>query len=188
MVQPGLRRAALAFAWACSGEWAFTVGLSVVAFRDGGPTAVGVVALARMGPSALASPFLTAFADRMRREWVLATISVVRAVAIGAAAILHAMGAPSVGVYGPAVVATIAFTVFRPAHSALLPSLCTTTRQLTSANVVRGMLESSAALLGPALAGILLAVSGATAVFVATAILSGAAAVVLLRIHYEPPP
>ena len=86
VVQPQLRRAVLAYAWVCMGDWAFTVGLAVVAFRDGGAAAVGFVALARMVPSALASPFLTSFADRLRREKVLATVCAVRALATGAAA------------------------------------------------------------------------------------------------------
>jgi hypothetical protein len=47
---PNLRRALLAFGLAWTAEWAFTVALGVVAFRNGGATAVGVVAFARMAP------------------------------------------------------------------------------------------------------------------------------------------
>jgi MFS family permease len=182
-----LRRAVVAYALGCTSEWAFTVALSVVAYRDGGPAAVGVVALVRMVPAAVASPFLTAFADRMRRERMLAMISAVRTVALGAAAFLVDSGTATFAVYGLAVVATIAFTGFRPAHSALLPSLCTTTRELTSANVVRGIVDSTGAFLGPALAGVLLAVAGSGAVFAVTAGLSLAAAAVLVRIRYQLP-
>jgi MFS family permease len=182
-----LRQAELAYALACTAEWAFTVALGVVAYRDAGAAAVGLVALARMVPSAMASPFLTVFADRTRRERVLAAVSALRAVAIGVAAVVLAAGSSGFAVYALAVAATVAFTVFRPAHSALLPSLCTTTRQLTSANVVRGFVDSSSAFIGPALAGLLLAASGPSAVFAATAALSLAAAVVLLRIRYEVP-
>src|SRR5450631_2053219 len=48
---PTLRRALLAFGFAWTAEWAFTVALGVVAFRNGGATAVGVVAFARMAPA-----------------------------------------------------------------------------------------------------------------------------------------
>jgi hypothetical protein len=82
---------------------------------------------------------------------------------------------------------TVAFNVFRPAHSALLPALCTSTHELTSANVVRGVLDSGGALLGPALAGVLLAVGSATTVFAATALLSLGTGVLVLRIRYEAP-
>jgi MFS family permease len=185
VARPQLRRAIVAYALGCTAEWAFTVALSVVAYRDGGPAAVGAVAVVRMVPAAVVSPFLTAFADRMRREQVLVLISAVRTVALGAAAFLVATGTATVVVYGLTVVATVAFTAFRPAHSALLPSLCTTTRELTSANVVRGIVDASGAFLGPALAGVLLAVNGPSAVFAATAVLSLAAAAVLLRIRYQ---
>ncbi len=47
------------------------VALGVVAFRDGGVAAVGVVTAARMAPAALLAPFLATLADRVRRERVL---------------------------------------------------------------------------------------------------------------------
>ena len=62
-------------------------------------------------------------------------------------------------VYALAVLSTIAATLFRPAHSALLPSLCHTGHELASANVVRGMLDSAATLVGPLLAAVLLEVT-----------------------------
>ena len=133
VVQPQLRRAELAFAWAWTGECAFTVGLGVVAFRDGGAAAVGVVALMRMVPAAVVSPFSasspTGCAGTCTRDGVR-----VRALP-GAAAVLLAAGAPSAGVYALAVLATIASTVFRPPIPPL-PSLCDD-GELTSANVVR---------------------------------------------------
>lgn len=187
VAQPELRKVQVAFALTWSGEAALTVALSVVAFRDGGVSTVGWVALLRMLPAAVASPVLSAYADRMRREQVLAAIAAIRAVALGAAAlVLHAGGSTTV-VYALAIVATIAFNVFRPAHSALLPALCTSTHELTSANVVRGVLDAGGALVGPALAGVLLAVGSATTVFAAGALLCLGAVGVLVRIRYEAP-
>src|SRR5215207_9069505 len=40
-VNGNLRRAQLSFLWAWTAEWAFTVALGIVAYRDGGATAVG---------------------------------------------------------------------------------------------------------------------------------------------------
>jgi hypothetical protein len=48
-----LRRAQLSFALIWTGEWAVMVTLGVVAFRDGGSAAVGVVTALRMLPAAL---------------------------------------------------------------------------------------------------------------------------------------
>ena len=55
--------------------------------------------------------------------------------------------------------------VFRPIHSSLVPLLCTTTAELTGANVVRGVLEALATLVGPVVAGVVLAASGPASVF-----------------------
>src|SRR4029450_11825130 len=84
--RPDLRRAQLAFGSAYASEWALIVVLGVVAFRDGGATAVGIVALIRMLPSALIAPFATAVADRVRRDRVLIWVGVIRAAAAGGAA------------------------------------------------------------------------------------------------------
>jgi len=186
--QAQLRRAEVAYALSCTGEGLFTVGLGVVAFRHGGATAVGVVALARMVPAALASPLITAVADRAPRERVLAAVSGWRAGALVAAGVmLHTTGS-NLAVYVLGVAAAVAFTVYRPTHSALLPLLCTTTRALTSANVVRGIIDAASALCGPALAGVLLAVSDAPAVIAGAGVLSLGALVIVRRIRYEASP
>src|SRR5262245_10538842 len=93
VARPALRWAEVAYALACTREWMLTVALGVVAYRDGGAQAVGLVAVVRMVPSAVASPFLSAFADRLPRERVLAVVSVLRAAVIGAAAVLLAADA-----------------------------------------------------------------------------------------------
>ena len=128
------------------------VGLGVVAFRAGGVGAVGIVTAARMAAAALLAPLLATVADRVRRERVLTFVGLVRAAALGGAAAVTAAGGPIAATYGLAVVATVAQALFRPAHSALLPVLCTSPRQLTSANAVRGLLDSLATLGGPAAA------------------------------------
>src|SRR5215203_3257138 len=85
---PNLRRAQLSFLGAWTAEWAFTVALGIVAYRDGGAAAVGLVGLLRMVPSAILAPLLSPFADRGRRERVLVVVSVVRGVATAAAAVV----------------------------------------------------------------------------------------------------
>jgi MFS family permease len=186
--RPDLRRAQLAFGSAYAAEWAFTVALGVVAFRDGGATAVGIVALIRMLPSALIAPFATAVADRVRRDRVLIWIGILRAAAIGAAAVVMAVDLSAVFVYLLAVLATIPFTAFRPAHSALLPALCETPKELTAANASRGLLDSASTLIGPLLAALLLDLSGPESVFVLAAGLSLWSSLLVTLIDYEPAP
>lgn len=185
---PDLRRAQLAFAAAWTAEWAFTVALGVYAFRQGGATAVGLVSLLRMLPSAVVAPVVAPYADRWRRDRVLVGVSVVRGAATGLAAALVGTGGPELTVYALAVGSTVAATLYRPAHSALLPSLCRTPAELAGANVVRGMLDSLATLVGPVLAAVLLDVSGVTAAIAAAAGASLWSALLMLRVRYVPTP
>jgi MFS family permease len=185
---PDLRRAQLSFLGAWTAEWAFTVALGIVAYRDGGVAALGLVGLLRMVPSALCAPLLSPLADRGRRERVLIVVSTLRAVATAAAAVVVALAGPPAAVYALAVLSTMAATLFRPAHSALLPSLCHSGHELASANVVRGLLDSAATLLGPLLATVLLGVADVAVVFAVAAGASLWAAALLLRLRYEAPP
>jgi hypothetical protein len=63
-INPSLRRAQLSFLGAWTAEWAFTVALGIVAYRAGGATAVGLVGLLRMVPSAVIAPLAAPLADR----------------------------------------------------------------------------------------------------------------------------
>jgi MFS family permease len=172
--------------WA--GETAFMVALGVLAFRSGGVAAVGIVTAARMAPAALLAPFLATMADRVRRERVLICVGLIRAVTLGCAAASTAAGGPAAVTYGLAVVATVAMTLYRPAHSALLPALAKSPQELAGANAVRGMLDSLATLGGPLAAAILLAASGPAAVFGACAAASLLAALVIVSLPYDAPP
>lgn len=184
---PNLLRAQLAFGAAWTAEWAFMVALGVIAFRDGGATAVGVVAFARMAPAFVLAPLGTALADRFPRDRVLVWSSAIRAAATALATLVLATGGSTIAVYALAMIATSAFTVFRPAHSALLPTLTTTPLELTNAAVVRGLVDSISTLLGPLVAALLLDVGSPTAVFAFTVALSLASGALLLGLSYEAP-
>jgi MFS family permease len=183
-----LRRTQLAFGAAWTSEWALTVGLAIVAFRAAGAGAVGLVALIRLVPGAIAGPFLATIADRVRRERVIAAIGLIRAACFAMIGGLLVVEAPEAWVYALAVVSTIAGTPLRAAHSALLPSLCTTPQQLTSANVVRGMLDSLSMLIGPLVAALLLEVGTPASVFAAAAVASLWSTLLVLHLDYEAPP
>jgi MFS family permease len=183
-----LRRAQISFAAMWAGESAFMVALGVVAFRAGGVAAVGAVTAARMALAALLAPLLATMADRVRRERVLTGVGVVRAAMLGCAAVVTATGAPEAATYGFAIIATVAMTLFRPAHSALLPALAKSPRELTSANAVRAMLDALATLGGPLVAAVLLAASGPAAVFAACSAASLFAGLVVIALPYDAPP
>src|SRR5918995_611643 len=171
---PQLRRAQLAFFGAWTAEWAVTVVLGIYAYQRGGATEVGVVALVRVLPAAVVAPLATQYADRWPREKVLVAVSVVRAVSVAAA---------GWAVYGLITLSSAAAVLFRPVHSALLPSLSSTARELAGANVVRGALDSAATLAGPLITAVLLASGGLGRVLVVAAVASGWSAALMARVH-----
>ena len=183
-----LRRAQLSFLGVWTAEWAFTVALGIVAYRNGGPAAVGLVGLLRMAPSAVVAPLLAPLADRGRRERVLVLVSLVSGVGTAVAALVVGVDGPPQIVYALAVFSTIGSTLYLTAFSALLPSLCRTGHELASANVVRGLLDSVATLVGPLVAAVLLQFTGVTAVFAVAAGCSLWAAAMMLGVRYEAPP
>ncbi|HEX8976098.1 MAG TPA: MFS transporter [Solirubrobacteraceae bacterium] len=185
---PNLLRAQASFGLMWAGDWAATVAIGVIAYGHGGASAVGWVVVARMLPAGLVAPFGAVIADRTRRELVLAWVGALRTLSLGAAAVVSAAGGPVALVYGALVAATVAQTLFRPAHSALLPTLCATPAELTSANVVRGLLDSTATLIGPLTAAVLLKVSGPAAVLAAAAGASALGATLAMMLRYEVPP
>ena len=185
---PELRRAQVAFFAAWAAEWAVTVVLAVYAYGRGGATEVGVVALIRVLPAAVVAPLATQYADRFPREKVLVAVSVVRSVSIALAAWAVFVDGPAVTVYALVTLSSAAAVLFRPVHSALLPSLCDTPPELAGANVVRGFLDSAATLAGPAASAVLLATSGPAQVLAAAALASAWAGVLMARVHPEPTP
>ena len=185
---PSLRRLQLAWAGSILGGWAYLVALGVYAYDEGGAAAVGIVGLVRLVPAALAAPFTASLVDRFSRVAVMVTSDLARfALMLVAAGVIAADG-PSVVVYATVAVSQVVGTVFRPAQAALLPGLVRTPSELTAANVASSTIESLGTFLGPALGGLLLAVSSVQVVFAANAVtfLWSAALVVALRGQEEP--
>ena len=166
---PNLRRIQLAWAGSISGDWAYVIALSVFAYERGGATAVGLVALIRWAPAAVAAPFMSVFGDRHRRERVMVAVDLTRAIALGVAAAVVFLDGPAGIVYALAGLVQVVATGFRPAQAALLPLLATEPEELTAANVVSSSVESVGSFAGPALGGLILALTSPGAVFVFTA-------------------
>ena len=84
---PNLRRIQLAWMGSVIGNWSYSVALAVYAYREGGPAAVGLVAVIRLLPSALAAPIVAMAADRFPREHVMVATDLIRAPLMGVAAL-----------------------------------------------------------------------------------------------------
>jgi MFS family permease len=185
---PDLRRIQLAGAGSIIGSWSYTVALAVYAFESGGAAAVGLVALIRFVPSAIASPFTSMLGDRYPRARVMLGADLVRAAVMAAGAAVIALDGPPALVYLLAAMSTITSTAFRPAQSAILPTLARTPEELTAANVAASTIESVGVFLGPALGGILLALTGPAVVFAVNAATFLWSAFLIARIRTPEPP
>ena len=185
---PPLRRLQLAWAGSIVGDWAYLVALGVYAYDQGGAAAVGLVGLIRLIPGALIAPFSASFVDRFRRVAVMVVSDVVRFALMTAAAAVIATDGPAPVVYGLVAVTSATGTVFRPAQAALLPSLVTSPAELTAANVASSTLESVGTFLGPALGGLLLAVTSPAIVFAANGVTFLWSAVLVLGLRSHDPP
>ena len=186
---PSLRRLQLAWIGSAVGTWGYVVALMVYAYGQGGPAAVGLVGLIRWFPAAIAAPFGGIIGDRFPRLRVMVVSDLVRAAALAAAAAAVALSAPAAVVYLLAVLVTLVSQAFQPAESALLPTLAESPEELAAANVANSTIEYAGYFVGPALGGVLLAVSNVETVFAATAVafLWSAAVLTLIRVHAPEP-
>ena len=185
-----LRRLQLAWIGSSVGTWAYVVALMVYAYRQGGPGAVGLVGLIRWFPAAVAAPFGGMIGDRFPRLRVMVLSDLLRAGALAAAAAAVALNGPAVVVYLLAILVTLVSQAFQPAEAALLPTLAETPEELAAANVASTTIEAAGYFVGPALGGLLLAVSNVETVFAATALafLWSAAVLALIRLQAPEPP
>jgi hypothetical protein len=165
LASPRLRRVELAFLAFGVAEYGVWVAALVYAYERGGTTLTAVFAVAQLLPAAVVAPLAAREVDRRGAAATLRAGYGLQAVAIaagGAAMLLHA---PSVVVYGGAIVAASAVTLTRPAQAALLPGLVDGPRELTAANVVTGWAQSVSLLAGPLLAGVFIGLDGPGAAF-----------------------
>jgi MFS family permease len=160
-----LRRLFIALAGSVIGDWAYSLASSVYVYSKGGPTAVGVLGVVRFLSIAIVSPFASTLADKMDRKSVMIVSDLIRFVLIIGAALLIFGDAPALPVYVLAVASALVGTAFRPAERALKPSLARHPGELTAANVVSSTVESVAMFLGPAVAGLLLAIASVQVVY-----------------------
>jgi MFS family permease len=163
-----LRRLQLSWAACSLGGWAFFVALSVYAYDVGGASLVGVAAVARMAPAALAAPATSMLGDRYPRRNVLLVLALVRALVLAAAAAVVWLDGPPAIVFVLAALFTAVGTGHKPAQAALLPSLADDPRQLAAANGLWSAVDSVGFLLGAAGAGVLIATGGVEFALAAT--------------------
>jgi MFS family permease len=183
-----LRRIELAFATSETGEWAAIIALSVYAYDAGGAGAVALVGFVRLLPATLGAPFTALLADRQSRIAVMLGSDLARAAAMGLAAACAFAGLPAALVFALAALVSLISTAFRPAQAAVLPSLARSPTELTAANVASSTVESVASFAGPAVGGIVVALTSPAVVFAGNGVAFAVSALLLLGIGRDAPP
>jgi MFS family permease len=129
-----------------------------------------VLAVIRYVSMALILPVSSSLSDRFPRRLVMLGSDLTRAVLVLAASAVIAAGGPALAVYALAIATAIAATPFRSAQAAVLPSFARDPGELTAANVASSTIESVGFFAGPALGGLLLAVSNIQTVYIFNAV------------------
>ena len=184
---PRVRNIQIAGAGSTLGIWAYGVALPVYAYHAGGTRAVGLLFFARFVCAALAGPWIGVLADRLSRRSVMLASDILRSAALAGMTTVAIAGGNAYAIYVLAVTTTVIGTAYNPAQAALMPSLVNSPDELTSANVVGNTVSSVGMFAGPALGGVLLALSGTSAVFALTAALNLWSAVFVLRVPRDQP-
>ncbi len=170
------------------GDWLYLVALLIVVYEGSGADAVllGIVGAARVLPYVLLSFPAGIVADRFDRRLVLLVTDVARGLIMLVMAWLVAVDGPLWAVVVLAVTATCFSCFFGPAIGSYLPMIVRDERELGPANSAWSTLDNLAFVIGPAVAGLLIAASGLSLAFLLNAVSFGIIAVVLWQLPSRP--
>jgi MFS family permease len=157
--------------------WCFAIALGVYGFEAHGVVGVGLVALIRYLPGALAAPIAGVVIDRYSRRTVLVGSAALMFLILAGAATAAALGAPATVVFVFPGLYAIASAPYTPAESSLSPLLAETPQQLSAGNVNHAVMENGGSLAGAIVTGLLLTATSPAFVF---ALAAGAAAIAVV--------
>jgi MFS family permease len=179
----GIARIGISFA-----SWSFTIALGVYGFEAHGVAGVGLVALIRLLPGALASPIAGLVADRHSRRTVLIRSALGMTAVLAGAAIAAGLDAPVDVVFVfPALFAIVA-SAYAPAEAAMFPLLARTPQELSASNVNHSAMDNGGFLVAAVATGLLLTATSPGTVFAVAAVAATAATLVLTRVRRDSRP
>ncbi len=164
------------------GDWLYLVAILVVVYADSGSAVLlGIVGAARIIPYVLLSVPAGIVADRYDRRMVLLVTDVARGAIMLCLVAAVLVGAPTLVIVALSILAASFSTFFGPAIASLLPTLVEED-DLGPANSAWATLDNVAFIIGPALAGIILATGNLAIAFLINAMTFAVVAVVLWRL------
>jgi MFS family permease len=153
------------------GDWLYIVAIFVVIYRESGDAAlVGAFGGIRLLPYVFLSVPAGIVADRFDRRLVLLVSDLYRGSLMVLMAILVATHGPTLLLAALAIMAASGSAFFYPAMGAYLPALARDERQLGPANSAWASIQNFSFIVGPAIAGIVLAVGSVLIAFVLNAL------------------
>lgn len=165
------------------GDWLYLVALLVLVYQaSSDPVLLGIVGAARVLPYVLLSVPAGIAADRFDRRLILLVTDLARGAIMLILAVLQASHGPLVAIVALAILATCFSTFFGPTIGSYLPSLVRDETELGPANSAWSSLDNLAFVVGPAIAGLLIALGGLTTAFLLNAASFGVIAVILWRL------
>ena len=165
------------------GDWLYLVAILVVVYAESeSPVLLGIVGAARILPYVLLSVPAGMAADRFDRRMVLLVTDIARGILMVVLVVLVIVGAPTLAIIAVSVLAACFSTFFGPAIASLLPMLVDE-RDLGPANSAWATLDNIAFIVGPAVAGVLLASGGLEFAFALNAVSFAVVAIVLWRLE-----
>jgi MFS family permease len=176
----GVARIGISFA-----SWSFAIALGVYGFEAHGVVGVGLVALIRLLPGAIASPFCGLLADRNSRRDVLGVSSVVMAMVLAGAAFASSQNASTDVVFIFPALYAIALAAYVPAEAALFPVLARTPQELSASNVNHVAMENAGFIVAAIATGFLLTATSPGTVFAVAAGVTALVAVLLLAVKHD---
>jgi MFS family permease len=185
---PEMRLLQLAWGVESLAIWSFAIALGVYAFDASGTTAVGIAALVRLLPGALAAPFGGLIGDRSSRRTVLVGSAAANAVLLAGATAAAAADAPVGVVFLLAGLSTVAICPYVPAEGALMPLVARTPQELSASNVAHSAVDNVGFLAAGIASGVLLAATTPQAVFGMAAIAGLIAAMMLTALSRDARP
>lgn len=179
----GAARIALSFS-----SWSFAIALGVYGFEAHGIAGAGIVALIRLLPGAIASPFSGLLADRYSRRQVLLVSAVAMTAILAGAAIAAGADAPTGVVFIFPALFAIAASGYAPAEAAMFPLLARTPQELSASNVNHAAMENAGFIVAAISTGVLLTATSPGTVFAVAAVVLALAVVLIAFVRRDSRP
>src|SRR5215212_716018 len=185
MSNKGIRHLEASWALGIAADTGLLVVLIVVIFLHDGVVAAGVLGAVRMVPAVASGMLAGASVERFRGDRVLLAVGLTRAVAAALCAVVIATGSGTLLLFALAAVVAAAGALVRPTQATLMPAIARSPGELVAANMAWSTGEGLGGMVGPFVAGLLVAAGHADAGALTAAVAFLASALSVAQLRFE---